>query len=523
MTKCVSVDRDTWVANLVRHIVALCCSTTLAGCSLFAPNGDPPAMRLPTHYGAAPIDATSVVASGVAQRFQARKVPTSDWWKLYCSSSLNSLVDEGVRQSPTLGAIEKNLMAAREQLRAQIGSTMLPEIDAGSQTTRARSLPPIPQLEAENSPYNTFAGQLQASYTVDVFGAARFANLALAKRVDASAWQLEAARQALALNIVTAVITIGDLHERIDTTERLVALSRQQAVEAAERHHLGAISHDAVLRAQQNLATLEANVPVLRQQLQTTRHALAVILGRTPDQAPADIPLSDLHLPEDVPVLVPSSLLLFRPDIQAADATLKASAESVGAATAQMFPQISLSASMGKAGYSWPALLSGVGAVWSVGASLTQPLFHGGALYAQREAAMAHYDAAVENYRATVLTAFQDVADILTSLDADASQLRAWNNVTAAALVSRNEAMERARLGALPLSAARSTDEEYQSARLNEIRSSAGRLADTARLFHAMGALAMNTRTEHEEPNHKEVVFDDNAKYPMRKDFDVRR
>ncbi|AOJ01936.1 RND transporter [Burkholderia mayonis] len=459
---------------------------SLAGCSLFAPSDAPPAMPLPAHYGATPLPERTAAAQGVAQRFDVGAQPVPDWWKQYRSPALDSLVDEGLRNSPTLAAAEKNLTAAREQLRAQIGSSLLPSIDAGGQATRERALG-VPTFGPQTVLYNVFAGQLQASYTLDLFGAARFANRALSRRVDVTAYQLESARRALAANIVTAAVTSAALAEQVSTTERLVVLAREQANDTAARYRLGAASHADMLDAQQSAAALEASLPALRQQWQSTRHALAVLLGRTPDQASAGLALADLHLPEDVPVVVPSTLLEARPDIRAAEAGLQAAAAEVGVATAQLFPQLSLSASMGHAGFNWPAMLSGAGAIWSVGASLTQPLFHGGALLAQRRAARATYDAAVDQYKQTVLAAFQDVADRLAALDNDASALDASNRSAVAARGAFDDTAARVRLGALPPSAARASEQRYRNARLDEIRATGTRLVDTARLYQAMG------------------------------------
>ncbi|RQR56884.1 RND transporter [Burkholderia sp. Bp9126] len=461
---------------------------SLAGCAWFAPSGEPPAMPSPAHYGAAPQAAQTVAAQGVAQQFEIGAQPVPDWWRQFRSDALNAVVDEGLRNSPTLGAAEHSLAAAREQLRAQIGSSMLPSIDAGGQATRQRALGvPIPALGEPTLLYNTFVGQLQANYTIDLFGAARFANRALAKRVDISAFQLESARRALAANIVTASITASVLNAQIDTTERLVALADAQAHDAERRHALGAASRGDALNARQSAETFAANLPALRQQRDSARHALAVLIGRTPDQPPADLTLDDLHLPEQVPVVVPSDLLQSRPDIRAADAALQAAAAEVGVATAQLFPQLSLSASMGKGGFSWPAMLSGAGAIWSVGASLSQPIFHGGALLAQRRAAKASYEAAVDQYKQAVLGAFQNVADSLAALEHDAQALDASGRAALAARGAFDDTAARVRLGALPPSASRASELQYRNARLDEIRATGARLADTARLYQAMG------------------------------------
>ncbi|WP_345814319.1 efflux transporter outer membrane subunit [Paraburkholderia sp. PREW-6R] len=457
----------------------------LAGCS-FGPNGAPPAMPQPSHYGVEAQPSQTVVAQGVAQQFVVGAKPVPQWWKLYQSDALNALVDEGLRNSPTLAATDRSLAAAREQLRAQIGSSLLPTIDAGGQATRNRALA-IPEIGTNTFLYNVFAGQLEARYTFDLFGAARLADAALAARVNVQAYQFDAARRALAANIVTAAITSAALHAQIDTTTRLVTIADDQARDTQRRYALGAVSHADQLSAWQSAASLSASLPGLRQQWLNSRHALAVLLGRTPDAAPDDLALAQLHVPDQVPVVVPSELLRSRPDIQAADAALKAAAADVGVATAQMFPSLSLSASMGQGGFSWPVALSGAGAIWSIGASLSQPIFHGGALFAQRRAALATYDATVFQYKQTVLSAFENVADTLAALEHDAQALDAASIAARSAQGVFEDTAGRYRLGAVPIAAARSSEQQYRNAQLDEIRYTSARLTDTATLFQAMG------------------------------------
>ncbi|SIT39054.1 RND efflux system, outer membrane lipoprotein, NodT family [Paraburkholderia ribeironis] len=472
-------------ARYPRFGVLAVATCTLAACS-FGPSGEPPAMPQPAHYGAAAQPTQTVPAQGVTQQFVVGAKPVPEWWKQYQSDALNALVDEGLRNSPTLAATDKNLAAAREQLRAQIGSSLLPTIDAGGQATRNRALA-IPEIGPNTFLYNIFVGQLQAHYTFDLFGASRLANAALAARVNVQVYQFDAARRALAANIVTAAITSAALHAQIDTTERLVAIANDQARDTQRRYVLGAVSHADQLSAQQSAASLAASLPTLKQQWLTTRHALAVLLGRTPDAAPDDLDLARLHVPEQVPVVVPSELLRSRPDIQAADAAVKAAAADVGVATAQMFPTLSLSASMGQGGFSWPVALSGAGAIWSIGASLSQPLFHGGALVAQRRAAQDTYDATISQYKQTVLAAFQNVADTLAALEHDAQALDSANVAARSAQGVFEETSGRYRLGALPVAATRSSEQQFRNAQLDEIRYTSARLTDTAALFQAMG------------------------------------
>ena len=464
---------------------AVCAAASLGACA-FGPGGTPPAMPEPAHYGVEPQPERTVAAQGVSQQFVVGATAVPQWWKLYRCAELDALVGEGLRNSPNLAAADHNLRAAREQLRAQVGSSLLPTVDALGLAVRQRS-PGVQALGLSRQQYDVFAGLVQARYTFDLFGATRLNNASLISRFDIEAFQFEAARRALAANIVTAAIGTATLHAQIDTTERLIALANEQADDQVKRYDLGAISHADAASAQQNAAALAAGLPALRQQWVAMRHALAVLLGRTPDSAPPDLDFASLMLPAQVPVSVPSDLLKARPDIEAAAAALKAAAAGVGAATAQMFPSLSLTAALGQGGLSWPMAASGAGALWSIGASLTQPIFHGGELFAQRRAALASYDAANASYRQTVLAAFQNVADQLAALDHDAQALDAASRSAHLAEGVFEETSARYRLGAVPYVSVRTSEQQWRNARLDEIRYRGARLSDTAALFQAMG------------------------------------
>ncbi|MGF6934549.1 NodT family efflux transporter outer membrane factor (OMF) lipoprotein [Paraburkholderia sp. UCT70] len=468
-------------------VMAVAVAIALTACT-FGPNGAPPAMPSPAHYGAGAQPAKTVAAGGVAQQFDIGAVGVPQWWQLYRSDALSALVEEGLRNSPTLGAAQRTLAAAQQELRAQVGASTLPSIDAAAQVDRGRS-PLVPGIGPSEVSYNFFAGQVLASYTFDLFGATRSANAASAARVDVQAYQLEAARRALAANIVGTTISVAALDRQIALTERLVAVARTVANEDQQRYALGSVSRAQALASTQDAASAAASLPALRQQRATALHALAVLMGRTPDNAPAVPDLDSLTLPEHVPVVVPSDLLRSRPDIQAADAAVKAAAADVGAATAQLFPSLSLTASMGRGGFSWPAVLSGAGGLWAIGASLSQPIFHGGALFAHRKASIDAYDAAVLNYKSTVLSAFQNVADSLAALDNDAQTLASTEAAAQAAQAGFDDTASRCRMGSLPSTAEHASEQRFLSAQIGAVRAASQRMNDTVALFQSMGEL----------------------------------
>src|SRR3569833_1106389 len=364
---------------------------------------------------------------------------------------------------------------------------MLPSVDIGFSPSRQRALgfplPPIPPTFL----YNVFAAQIQSSYTLDFFGAAFLADRALAGQIHQQTFQLEATRRALAANIVTATINVAALQEQVAATEQLVALGEQRAQQSAARYKRGSASREVTLAAEQDAANAAATLPARRAQALALRHTQAVLLGRTPDWAPEPLSLDVLHLPETVPVSVASELLHQRPDILAAEAAVRATADEAGAAAAAMFPSLTLSASFGRAGFDWSTFTSPAGKSWSVGASLTQPLFHGGALLARKRQYEAAYEAAVSQYKQTVLSAFKSVAATLVALDEDANTLVQAQRAETAARDTRANTESQNKHKATPFYATLTAGQQYQSAHVQYIRARAARLADTAALFDSMG------------------------------------
>jgi NodT family efflux transporter outer membrane factor (OMF) lipoprotein len=467
------------------RMTILMAAMTLAGCA-FAPPAKPPAPPAPAHYAVKPTPADSAKADGVAQHFSLGERAVPEWWHLYGNDTLDAWVDEGLRNNPSLAATQHTLEAAHQLLRAQVGANMLPTLDAQGQTSRQRALG-FPDIGPPTNLYDVYAGQLALSYNFDLFGATRQGIAQTAAQVDQQSYEFDAAKRALAANIVIAAINAASLAEQLSTSERLSTLVHEQAALTERSYRLGAASQDDVLAIQQQAASIDTSIPPLRSQALRARHALAVLMGRTPDQAPSNLTLAELHLPADVPVSVPSDLLQQRPDVLAAEASVHAASAQVGVATANLFPHISLSASLGSAAFKPGNLFTAAGSIWSAGVSFTQPIFHGGALMAQRRAAIANYNAALAQYQQAVLNAFQNVADTLTALNQDALTLQAATSEAAAASQSFTDTDARYRLGAISYPEAVLSEQHLQSAKLSEIQARAARMSDTAALFQSMG------------------------------------
>jgi NodT family efflux transporter outer membrane factor (OMF) lipoprotein len=458
------------------------------GCAAFGPSRNPPKMPEPEHYSVPAQPAELPSADNLAQKLSAGARPVPEWWTAYQSPELNELVEEGLKNSPTLAAAQSTLKAAREQLRSQVGGSELPSLDGEFIPGRVQSpgIPGVPKSQPLR--FDIFAAEVSASYNFDFFGATRLANRALAGRVQQQAYELEATRRALATNIVKATINVAALTEQVAATERLVEMGEQRAHETAKRYRLGSATRGEMLAAEQDAANAAATLPSLRAQALAVRHAQAVLLGRTPDRAPTPMALESLHLPESIPVSVPSDLLHQRPDILAAEAALRAAADQAGAAVADLFPSLKLSAAYGRGGFDWSALTSPAGAISSVAGSLTQPLFHGGALMARKRQYQASYEASVSQYKQTVLSAFQNVADTLAALEEDANTVAQTKRAEVAAHDSSADTESRYKLGASPFYATLTAGQQYENADVQYIRARASRLADTAALFDSMGS-----------------------------------
>jgi NodT family efflux transporter outer membrane factor (OMF) lipoprotein len=480
----------------MKKIIVVGLALTLSACGVFGPDRKPPRMDMPANYA---VDGRGKADAG------ARPVP--QWWKAYQSDELNQLVDEGLNNSPSLAAATSTLKAAREELKSQIGSNLFPNVDLAFAPERQRAL----GIPYDGLPptflYDTYVAQVKASWTLDFFGASFLADRALAGQINQQVYQLEATRRGLAANIVTTAINAAALREQVDAVEKLVEMGEQRAQQTAARYKLGSATKDEMLAAEQDAANAAATLPALRAQALAIRHTLAVLLGRSPDKAPVPLPLDAFHLPETVPVAVASDLLHQRPDILAAEAAVRATADEAGAATAALFPTLTLSASYGRGGFDWSTFTSPEGKIWGFGASLTQPLFHGGSLLARKRQYQATYESAVSQYRLTVLSAFKNVADTLVSLDEDANTIVATQRAETAAHETSANTESRYKLGATPFYATLTAGQQYQNARVQYIKAKAARLADTATLFDAMGDPPVQERGNKLQAKAAEKVF----------------
>jgi len=477
-----------WLVLFMRAAIAGIVALALAGCTV-GPDFQAPAAPAASSYTAAPLPAQTVAAptdGGVAQRFDFARQLSSRWWRLFRSPELDALIKQGLAQSPTLSAARAVLRETRENLRAAGGALRYPRLDANLSAQRQRSSGAA--FGGSNIEYNLYNASVGVSYTLDLFGSTRRQLEGLQAQVDYQRYRFEGVYLALTGNIVTTAIREAALREQITATRNILAAERKQLAMVKRQFELGAVSKTSVLSQQSQLATTGATLPPLQKQLAFTRHALAVLAGQLPGAGHLPLfRLASLHLPEVLPLTLPSTLARQRPDIRAAEALLHQAGAAVGVATANLYPQITLSGSFGSQATSTGDLFTGSGVIWNIGAGLLQPLLHGGELSAKRRAAVAAYDRAAAQYRQAVLLAFRNVADVLCALDSDARTLQARTAAEAAVKEDLDLTRRQFRLGAVNYLTLLVAQRDYQQARISLIAARAQRYADTAALFQALG------------------------------------
>ncbi len=445
----------------------------------------------PEASGYAQAEAT-VAASGpggAAQRFSAGADLPRQWWSLFHSEPLDRMVRRGLENSPTLAQARARLVQAQEELKAQAGADRYPAVDASLAATRQKiDLAALGETSVPNpGPFTLYNASVSVSYTLDLFGGNRRALEGLAAKVDYQRFELEAARQTLAGNIVLGAIRQGSLQAQAATLAALQTAQERQLAITGARFQAGGVSALDVQNQALLLEQTRAMLPPLVKQRAQIDHQLAVYGGQGPgDGRNEALDLATLHLPETLPQSLPSALARQRPDIRAAEALLHQASAAVGVATANLYPQITLSGSLGSERTSAGDLTSGFN-IWSLGGNLVQPLFHGGALRARKRSALAAYDEAAAGYRQSVLQGFQEVADSLSALDADARTLAARAAVTDHARAASGIAGQQYRLGGISELALLDAQRQRLQAELNQITAQADRYADTAALFQALG------------------------------------
>ena len=431
--------------------------------------------------------ASAPAQGGAAQTFQPGRDIPGDWWMLFRSQELNALIEESLHANPDLDAAQAALRQANEQLYSQQG-TLFPTVSAKGSGQNQQINGAQSGLNTQPIVFGVTSASLNVAYSPDIFGGVRRQVESQAAQAEYQRYQLEATYLTLTSNVVVAAVNLASLRGQIAATEQVIRLQTDALNLVQTQFNLGGANQSDVLQQQANLRATQATLPPLQKALAQQRNQLMRLLGRPPtENAGQGLRLDTLHLPEELPLSLPSQLVEQRPDVRSAEAQLHTASANIGVAVSAQMPQFNITGALGYTSLGFATLLSPASQIWNLGLSVAQTLFDGGTLDHNRKAAVAAYDKAAAQYRGTVLSAFQDVANALRAVQADAEGLRAAVAAEQTAAASLNLSQQQYQLGAINYLTLLTAQQTYQNATINRVKAQATRYSDTAALFQALG------------------------------------
>lgn len=468
----------------------ICLALLLAGCAVGPDFKKPPPPEV-KNYTAQPLretESTPGIPGGEAQTFTQGGEIAADWWDLFHSRTISGLVAQAIANSPDLKAAQAALRVAHENTAAQRGN-YYPSVSAGFSAQRFSQPGTLAPVPSNNSfLYNLFTPELSVSFVPDVFGLNRRTVESLHAQERGTKYQVAATYTTLTSNVVVAAIEEASTAAQIRSTQDLISEETKSVDILRLQLQKGYASGIDLAAQQSQLASAQAALPPLAKQAAQLHDQLAVLCGQFPAQAPPlNLDLDALQLPQNIPVSLPSTIVAQRPDILQAQENMHAASANIGVAVANRLPNIELTGNAGSTALAIGKVFAPGTQFWSIGAAIAQPIFEGGKLLHEERAARAAYDQAAEQYRSTVLTAFQNVADSLVALQQDADALKTAADADRAAKKALDLTQRQVKDGYSAYLSLLTAQESYQQAHIALVQAQASRFADTAALFQALG------------------------------------
>ena len=490
--------------------VVLLASLFLTSCAV-GPDWLRPSTYLGDSYTPEPVPDMTVATDtigGNAQHLAGGEDIPAEWWELYHSPLLSAYVKQALANNPDLQAAQASLRQAREATLIQEGA-FYPTVDGSAGATRQKIVGASFGIPGLNSIYTLYNANIKASYNLDVFGGLRRAYEEEEALEEYERYEVEAAYLTLTANVVTAAVNEASLRSQIVATQEIADIQQQALKLVNTQFELGATAKGDVLLQQANLQQTLALLPPLEKQLAANRTQLMSYLGKLPAEDSGEkFTLDDLTLPTELPVSLPSQLVDQRPDIRAAEGSLHAASAEIGVATANMLPQFNLTASTGDDATMIRDLLASGSSLWSVGGTISQPIFHGFSLWHSRQSAEANYDQALAQYRSTIIGSFREVADALRAIQFDAQALQVNTAAVQAAKASLDLTQQQYGFGSVTFITLLNAQQTYQRSIVNQATISGNRYADTAALFQALGGGWWHRNDVHMLDGHDEDEHD---------------
>jgi len=457
-----------------------------SGCAV-GPNFTRPAPPDTNRYTRELQAQATVVVNGSQQNFVSANTLNAEWWKLFKSPELNRLVNKAIANNPTLQSSEASLKQSQDSMRAAYG-VFFPQLSANVATSRQKASLAGQGTSAGSKIFNLITLSGSVSYALDVFGGARRSVESLRAQADYQRYENVAAYLILSSNVVNTTIARSAYGQEAILTQQIIQLEKQELALTQAQIKAGKVSFSNELTVQGLIASDEANLASLSQEISQSEHLLATLEGLFPSQfKEPNIKLKEFVLPNHLPISLPSEIVNQRPDILEAESLMHVASAKIGVATALMFPSFSLNGTFGTSGSSFGNLTAASGKFWSIGPSATIPLFQGTTLWFGRRAAIDAYQQSRANYRQTVLSAFAQVADSLKALEHDAEMTKA--DLDAKHFANQELKLLKAnyKAGLIDYLPVLTADIQYHQTSLVYLQAKAERLQDTVALFVALG------------------------------------
>jgi NodT family efflux transporter outer membrane factor (OMF) lipoprotein len=475
----------------MKNRLILLATVALGACTSLGPKPETPVALAPTAAGNASIEPINP-ATGEPQHFTQGAKVSAQWWTGFGNADLNALVERALKANNDLAAADAALRQARA-LAGAAAAEKLPAVDVSYNVQRAQVSNVIspPLADPNVTLYTLHTSTASISYPLDVFGGVASKVKSARAAAEGQAWRTKAARTTVVTNLVLAVVQQAALADQIAAQRQSVETGRGVLDLLRKRQALGAVGASDVATLEAQLATTEGALPALERAQLHQQALIAALMGVAPGTPLPPLPrLADLHLPQDLPVSLPSALVADRPDVRAAQAAMQGAAADVGSAIAARLPALTLAANVGGSALTFGQMFADGNLFWALIGNVAQPVFHGGALLKQQRAAYAAFDQSKAQYRASVLQAFVDVSDALAGLSSDARALDAatrGDDAAARQLTFTTRQLELGGAGRLDLLNAQGTRAQ---AAATLVQARAARFADTVALYQALGGSA---------------------------------
>jgi multidrug efflux system outer membrane protein len=412
-------------------------------------------------------------------------LPRGAWWEIFGDPELNRLESMAATNNQQLAAAVANI----EEARAQLGVSKagyFPQLSLAPSATRQRTSANA-YGRSFSSTYSSHSVPLDASWELDLWGRVRRAVASSRARMTATQDDLESLKISVQAEVASDYFTLRSREAQIQLLRETVVTYARSLKLTQDRRDSGIASELDVSQAETQLRAAQAEIPALELQRANVQNALAVLCGKAATSFAIFNSTNTPALPL-IPASVPSVVLEHRPDVAAAERRMAAANASVGVAHGAFYPTITLNGLAGFQSAGTSDLFNWESRLWSVGPSLSLPLFAGGKNRAQLASAKAAYEGAVADYRQTVLNAFKDVENQLAAQRLLAQQFEAENAAMISAQRTLNISLERYKSGVVTYLEVATAQNNALSHEESVVQLNASRLNAAVSLIKALGA-----------------------------------